>query len=139
MLKFRQYKIHVAEAFAEVVVGGAEAEAREIVGAKVRNSRFEAIIAARTAPLAVADFAKFEVKIVANDEKILGLEFVIMSKRFETLTDFVIKRLRLNEEFVTVFEILNIKFVIEFPVKAVNFGIKISRQKAEVVAGKIVL
>ena len=65
--EFRQHKIHVAEALAEIIVGGAEAQAWKIVSAKVRNGRFETIIATCAAPFAVANFAEFQIEIIADD------------------------------------------------------------------------
>ncbi len=136
--EFRQNKINIANALAEIVVAGAKAKTWEIVGAKMRNGRFEAIIAAGATPLAEANLAELEVKIVADDQEILWCKLVIIANELKALADVVIKSLRLNEKRLAVLVIEHAVLLVFFPCKATKFRIKIQRQKTEVVTREIV-
>lgn len=95
--EFGKHEIDVAELLAEWLVAGAEAKAREILGSKVLDRGFEAIVAASAAPLAEADLAEREVEIVANDQNILRSKFVEIHNSANTDANVVIERLWLYE------------------------------------------
>ncbi len=60
-------KIDVAETLLDCGIAGAEAQARKILAIEVRNGGFEAVVATGGAFGTVADLAKWEVEIVADN------------------------------------------------------------------------
>ena len=56
--EFCQYKIDVANTGAETIVAGAKAQTWKILGAKMSDGGFKAIIATCAAPLAETNLAK---------------------------------------------------------------------------------
>jgi len=137
--EFAEDEIGVADAVAESVIGGANAIAREIIGAEVVDYGFKAVVAASAAAFAETKFAEFEREIVANGEEILRRELVEIHDGARDLPYFVVIALGFDEEAVTVFGDEGAEFRLVLPVKFVDFGIKIERQKADVVAREIVL
>lgn len=98
---------------------------------------FEAVIGASGTVLAVADGAEGELEVVANDEDILGCEFVKPGKSGDGEAGIVVESLRFDENGVTILAPESVKFGL-LPVELVEFGIEIERQKAVIMARKIV-
>ncbi len=65
--EFTKDKIDVTNAGAELVVTGAKAKAWEIFGAEMLDGRFEAVVAACAAPLAEADLAEWQIKVITDN------------------------------------------------------------------------
>lgn len=131
-------EVDVADLLAYGGVIGAEAEARELVGAEVGGDGFEAVIAAAGPVFAVAEGAKSEVKIVANHENVLGGDFVEVGEGLDGLAGFVVEGLGLDENGASLLQPDGAEFGF-LPVKLMDFGVKIQCQEAEVVAGEVVL
>ncbi len=137
--EFAEDKFGVADAVAECVVGGADAVAWKIVSTEVVDHRFEAVVAARAAAFAKAELAEFEREIIANGEEILRCELIEIHDGTRDLPYLVVVALGFDEEAVAVFGDEGAEFWLVLPVEFVDFGIKIERQKADVVAREIVL
>ena len=131
-------EVNVADLLTDGGVVGAETKARELVGAKVSGDGFEAVITAAAAVFAVAKGAELKVKIIANHEDVLGSDFIEASEGLDGLTGFVVEGLRFDENGASLFQPDGAEFGL-LPVKLMDFGVKIQRQEAEVVAGEVVL
>lgn len=118
-------------------VVSADAEAGEVARAEGRSDGFETIIAAAGAFGAVADLAEFEIEIVADDENVVGGEFVKMDEFLDGAAGKIVEILGFEEDAVTVFGPESAKFGF-LPVEVVDFGIEIECQKADIVTGEIV-
>lgn len=64
--EFCQYKIDVADTGAEAIVASAKAQTWKILGAKMSDGGFKAIIATCATPLAETNLAKRQIKIIAD-------------------------------------------------------------------------
>ena len=131
-------EVDVADLLAYGGVIGAEAEARELVGAEMSGDGFEAVIAAAGPVFAVAKGAKSEVKVVANHENVLGGNLVKAGEGWDGLAGVVIEGLGLDEDGASLLQPDGAEFGF-LPVKLMDFGVKIQRQEAEVMAGEVVL
>ena len=95
--EFGQYEIYVPDLLAEFIIGGTDAKAWEIFSPKLGDAGFETIIAASAALFAEAQLAKFEVKIIANDQKVARLKFIEVHDGACGTADFVVIGLSLNQ------------------------------------------
>lgn len=98
---------------------------------------FEAIITSAGASEAIASGAEVELEVIAKDENIGRWDFVKMGESLDGLAGIIIKSLRFEEDLVAVFEPESVHFGL-LPVEMVDFGIKIKRQKPEIMASEII-
>ena len=131
-------EVDVADLLTDGGVVGAETEARELVGAKVSGDGFEAVITAAAAVFAVAKGAELKVKIIANHEDVLGSDLVEASEGLDGLTGFVVEGLGFDENGASLLQPDGVEFGF-LPAELMDFGVKIQRQKAEIVASEVVL
>ena len=131
-------KVDVADLLTDGGVVGAEAKARELVGAKVSGDGFEAVVATAAAVFAVAKGAELKVKIIANHEDVLGSDLVEAGEGLDGLTGFVVEGLGFDEDGAPLFQPDGAEFGF-LPAELMDFGVKIQRQKAEIVASEVVL
>lgn len=75
---------------------------------------------------AVAELAKIEIEIVANDENIGGWDFIEMSEKLGGLAGIIVEILRLEKNCVADFCPNSVIFRF-LPSEIVSFGIKIKR------------
>ena len=107
-------KIDVTDALTEPIVAGAEAKAWKVFGAKMLDSRLEAVIAACAAPLAEADLAEWKIKVVANYQNILRGEFIEVAEAADAHALIIVESLRLYKEDVAIFCDFSFKFWLRF-------------------------
>lgn len=131
-------EVDVADLLAYGEVVGAETEARELVGAEMGGDGFEAVIAAAGPVFTVAEDAKLKIKVITDHEDVLGSDLVEASEGLDGLTGFVVEGLGFDEDGASLFQPDGAEFGL-LPVKLMDFGVKIQRQEAEVVAGEVVL
>lgn len=130
-------EIDVADLLTERIIAGTEAEAAELVGFEVLEDGFEAIVGAGGAMFAVAQGAERQFEIIAKDENLRRLELIEMGESRDGETGIVVESLRFDEDGIAGFAPESVEFGL-LPVELVNFGIKIERQEAEVMAGEVV-
>lgn len=94
--EFAEDELCIAEGLADAMIICADTEAWEIASAEGGSDGFEAVVTAAGAFGAVADLAEVEVKIVADDEKVGGAEFVKMDEFLDGAAGIVIKILGFN-------------------------------------------
>ena len=125
--EFREDEIDIINLFADRFVAGTEAQTRKIFIAEFANGGFEAVITAGGAALAIAKFAKVEVKIVANDQEVRNIRLVEINYRANATPDVVIKSLWLYKKQIVfvVASDLGEKFSFALPVDLGEFGVKI--------------
>ena len=125
--EFREDEIDIANLFADWFVAGTEAQTRKIFIAEFANGGFEAVVTAGGAALAIAKFAKVEVKIIANDQEIRNIRLVEVNYCANTTPDVVIKSLWLYKKQIVfiVASDLGEKFSFALPVDLGEFGVKI--------------
>ena len=125
--EFREDEIDIANLFADRFVAGTEAQTRKIFIAEFANGGFEAVITAGGAALAIAKFAKVEVKIIANDQEVRNIRLVEVNYRANATPDVVIKSLWLYKKQIVfvVASDLGEKFSFALPVDLGEFGVKI--------------
>ena len=131
-------EVDVADLLAHGGVVGAETEARELVGAEMSGDGFEAVIAAAGPVFAVAEGAELKIKVVTDHENVLGGDFVEVDEGLDGLAGFVVEGLGLDEDGASLLQPDGAEFGF-LPAKLMDFGVKIQRQEAEVVAGEVVL
>ena len=131
-------EVDVADLLAHGRVVGAEAEARELVGAEMSGDGLEAVVAAAGPVFAVAESAKLKIKVIADHKNVLGGNFVEVGEGLDGLAGFVVEGLRFDEDGASLLQPDGAEFGL-LPVKLMDFGVKIQRQEAEVVAGEVVL
>ena len=125
--EFREDEIDIANLFADWFVAGTEAQTRKIFIAEFANGGFEAVVTAGGAALAIAKFAKVEVKIIANDQEVGNIRLVEINYRANTTPDVVIKSLWLYKKqivFIVASDLCE-KFSFALPVDLGEFGVKI--------------
>lgn len=118
-------KINIADALTELIVAGAEAKARKVFGAKMLDSRLEAVVAACAAPLTEADLAEWKIKVVANYQNILRGEFIEVAEAADAHALIIVESLRLYEEDVAVFGDFGFELWLWLESEIMDFGIKI--------------
>ena len=91
----------------------------------MEDGGLEAVVSSCGAGLAVAEEAEVEIEVVADDEDILGWDFVKFGKIAHGEAGIVIKSLRFNEDVVALFAPDSGMFLVWFPAPALYFGIKI--------------
>lgn len=135
--KAAEDEIDVAKFLAEFVVPCAEAKTWKIGGAEIFGDGFEAVVAAGAAFGAVAEAVERQVKIVADDEDVFERDFVEIDEFGDGAAGIIVKSLRFDEDLIAVFEPegVELRFL---PGEILDFGIKIKRQEAEVVASEVV-
>lgn len=101
------------------------------------TDRFEAVVPSAGAVSAVAQGAEWEVEIVANYQDILRGDFVEMHEGLDSYAGIIVVILGFDEDTVAVLEPEGTHFGL-LPVDFLDFGVKIQRQKAEIVAGEVV-
>ena len=89
--------------------------------------------------LAFADGAEFEVEVVTDAEDVFGRDFIEVGEGADGGADVVVESLGFNENGVSLFFPDGVKFFVRLPFEMVDFEIKIKGEKAEVVAGEVVL
>ena len=120
--------------YGEVV--GAETEARELVGAEISGDGFEAVIAAAGPVFAVAEGAKLKIKVITDHENVFGGDLIEAGEGLDGLAGFVVEGLRFDENGASLLQPDGAEFG-PLPVKLMDFGVKIQRQEAEVMAGGV--
>ena len=135
--KMTEDEIDIAELLADGGVVRAETETGEILGAEAGGDGFQAVIAAAGAFDAETGFAERQVEIVANDRNMLGWNFVILCESLHSFAGVIIKNLGFEKNGIVGFVPEGVIFRL-FPVKMMDFRIKIQEEKAEVVAGEVV-
>ena len=75
----------------------ADAHAREVLVADVREDGLDAVVAARAALLADADRAGRDVHVIVHDDEVLGVELVPVHQRADGTAALIHVRLRLDE------------------------------------------
>ena len=90
-------EVDVADLPAHGEVVGAEAEARELVGAEMSGDGLEAIVAAAGPVFAVAESAKLKIKVIADHKNVLGGNFVEVGEGLDGLAGFVVEGLRFDK------------------------------------------
>ena len=131
-------KVDVADLLTYGEVVGAETEARELVGAEMSGDRLEAVIAAAGPMFAVAESAKLKIKVITDYENVLGGNLVEVGKGLDGLARFVVEGLRFDENGASLLQPDGAEFGF-LPAELMDFGVKIQRQEAEVVAGEVIL
>ena len=131
-------EVDVADLLTDGGVVGAETKARELVGAKVSGDGFEAVITATGPVFAVAESAKLKIEVITDHENVLGGNLVEVGEGLDGLARFVVEGLRFDENGASLLQPDGAEFGL-LPVKLMNFGVKIQRQEAEVMAGEVVL
>lgn len=131
-------EVDVADLLTHGGVVGAETEARKLVGAEMGGDGFEAVIAAAGPAFAVAEGAKLKIKVITDHENVLGGNLVEVGEGLDGLAGFVVEGLRFDEDGVSLLQPDGAELGF-LPVKLMDFGVKIQRQEAEVMAGKVVL
>ena len=130
-------EVDVADLLTYGGVVGAETEARELVGAEVSGDGFEAVIAAAGPVFAVAEGAKLKIKVITDHKNVLGGDLVEAGEGLAGLAGFVVEGLRFDENGASLLQPDGAEFGF-LPAKLMDFGVKIQRQEAEVVAGEVV-
>ena len=131
-------EVDVADLLTDGGVVGAETEAWELVGAKVSGDGFEAVIAAAGPVFAVAESAKLKIKVITDHENIFGDDLVKAGEGLDGLAGFVVEGLRFDENGASLLQPDGAEFGF-LPAELMNFGVKIQRQKAKIVASEVVL
>ena len=90
-------EVDIADLLAHGRVVGAEAEARELVGAEMGGDGFEAVIAAAGPVFAVAESAELKIKVITDHEDVFGGNFVEVGEGLDGLAGFVVEGLRFDE------------------------------------------
>ena len=137
--KTAEDEIGVAELAPDGIIAGAKAETGEVAGAEVGDDGPEPVVATVGAGFAVAEGAKGEIEVVAEDENILGRNFIKLGKIADGQARIVVELLGFDKDTVAICEGESAMFGVGLPGEISNFGVKIEGQKAEVVTGKIVL
>lgn len=136
--EFTEDKLCITEGLADVGVIRPNAEAGEIARAEGGGNGLKTIVAAAGPFGAVADLTEFEVKIITDDENIVGSEFVKMDEFLDGAPGFVVEILGLDEKIIAGFGPESAKFGFFLPAEIMNFGVQIEGQKANVVTGEII-
>ena len=89
--------------------------------------------------LAFADGAEFEVEVVTDAEDVFGRDFVEVGEVSDCGADVVVESLGFDEDGASLFFPDGVEFFVRFPFEIVDFEVKIKGEKAEVVAGEVVL
>lgn len=135
--KAAENEIDVAEFLAEFIVPGAEAKTRKIGSMERFGDGFETVVAAGAALGAVAEAAERQIKIITNDQDVFEGDFVEIGEFGDGAAGIVIESLGFDKDLIAVFEPEGVEFGL-LPGEIFDFGIKIKRQEAEVMAGEVV-
>ena len=131
-------EVDVADLLAYGEVVGAETEARKLVGAEMGGDGFETVVAAAGPVFAVAESAKLKIKVITDYKNVFGSDLVEAGEGLDGLAGFVVEGLRFDENGASLLQPDGAEFGL-LPVKLMDFGVKIQRQEAEVMAGEVVL
>lgn len=112
----------------------------ELGGSKMGGGGFEAVVTGASALFSEADGAERQVEIVADDEQIGGgFELVEVYELCDGFADVVVESLGFGEDGAIGFDSFGEEFGCGLKGEIVGFGVKIEGQKAEIVAGEVVL
>ena len=130
-------EINISELGANGGIICTEAETGEVFGVEVGGDRLEAVVPAARAFSAETGFSERQVEIIADDGNIFWRDLIISRESLDGFARVIVKSLRFEENDIARFVPKGVVFGF-FPVKMMDFGVKIKQKKAEVMSSKVI-